>query len=436
MDPFGELPMSDLNLFAHDGDMDGIHLLNRTIESFNGAAFRFELYYRHLEKRVEELNLELEKKNAELERNLKEKEEAKDYLRNILESLTAGVVVINLKGTVSTFNRAAEKITGLKAATVQGRSFKKSLYENLFSCLPVDPNFVTTVERTTNFETDIFRRHKDIVHARLSIFPVENPHGEKIGTAITIHDVTELKRLEEKANRTDKLAAMGEMAAQIAHEIRNPLGSIELFATTLKKDLEGMDDLRSLTEHISSGVRSMNSIISNLLLFVNPGQRPQLRPIDVACPLKEALFYSKYLIDSNPLTELDVQYCTSPKLVNADPELLKQVFMNLIQNAVQAMPKGGKLGITTRHVEEDRGKGTDFVEIEIRDTGVGIPENTKAKIFDPFFTTKTKGTGLGLAIVHNILKLHMADIDVETPKSGGTTCKVKLPLLENIDEDN
>ena len=423
-----EEKMNNLNFSEYDENIDGIHLLSRTIESFNGAAYKFETYYRHLEKRVEELDLELEKKNVELRKNLKEKEEAQNYLGNILESLTTGVVVIDLDGHITTFNRAAEKITGLKSDRMLEKDFEKIFLHNLFPELRLEPGLFRNIKQHTDLETQIMHREKNMLYVSLSTFPVENPRGEKIGMAFTMQDITQLKKLEQKATRTDKLAAMGQMAAEIAHEIRNPLGSIELFATTLKRDLEGAGELQSLTEHISSGVRNLNNIISNLLLFVNPQQLPDFNDVDVISLLNESLCLSKHLIESNTNIELITQYSDDMLEVKGDPELMKQAFMNLILNAVQAMPQGGRLTVAATMVHESREKGSEFVEIQICDTGNGIVAADKSKIFDPFFTTKTKGTGLGLAIVHNILKIHNADIDIESPEKGRTECTIRFPV--------
>ena len=420
--------MNNLNLVENE-NIEGIRLLNQTIASFNGAAFKFETYYRHLEQQVKKLDLELKEKNKELKKNLEEKEEVKNYLRNILESLTTGVVVVDLKRMITTFNRAAEKITGLNSEQVKGRIFDKVFISNLFPKINPDSETLNDIEQGTEIETEIVRRGKDILHVSLSTFPVKDPQGEKIGIALTMQDITQMKRLEEKANRTDRLAAMGEMAAEIAHEIRNPLGSIELFVTTLKRDLEGFSELQILADHISSGVRSMNNIISNLLLFIKPQQKPEFRIIDIRSPLNESLLFSRDLVKANSNIEVITDYSSEPLAVNGDTELLKQVCLNLILNAVQAMPDGGSLAIYTNKLNGGQ-KGSNLVEIRICDTGTGVSGTDISKIFDPFFTTKKKGTGLGLAIVHNILKLHGGDIDIESSEGKETVCTVTLPLWE------
>lgn len=420
--------MHDMD-FHKNENIEGIRLLNQSIASFNGAALKFERYYRHLEQRVEELDLELKAKNEELKKNLEEKEEIKNYLRNILESLTTGVLVIDLKGMVTTYNRAAEDITGLSSQEVKGKGFEEVFKQKLFPKFLLDPDPSMDVRQSMKIETEILRNEKDVIHVSLSTFPVWNYQREKVGTALTIQDITHLKKLEEKANRTDRLAAMGEMAAEIAHEIRNPLGSIELFATTLKKDLEGFGDLQTLAEHISSGVKSMNNIISNLLLFIRPQQRPEFQVIDICSLFNESLIFSEDLVESNEGVDIVANYSSEPLPILGDPGLLKQACLNIIMNAVQAMSDGGRLTISTSKLN-GKTKGSSFVEIRFSDTGKGVSSEDMPKIFDPFFTTRKGGTGLGLAIVHNIVKIHDGEISMYSSKEEGTVFTVTLPLWE------
>lgn len=424
--------MNTIDFHKNEG-AEGVQLLNQSIVSFNGAAQKFETYYRHLEKRVKELDIELADKNRELKRNLEEKEEVKNYLRNILESLTIGVIVIDLKDRISTFNRAAEDMTGMNFDEVKGKNIDEILGGELFPILKTMAELLRDIRQKGEIETELIKDGAGVIHINLSSFPVLDPQGAKIGTALTLQDITQLKRLEEKANRTDRLAAMGEMAAEIAHEIRNPLGSIELFATALKKDLEDFQDLKYLAEHISSGVRSLNNIISNLLLFIRPHQKPEFQVVDILKTLKEALAFSYELVETNERKiEVVTDITSNPLMVNGDAELLKQAWLNLIMNAVQAMPDGGRLVISAKDLSGVH-LGSNVIEIQFKDTGYGVAGVNMSKIFNPFFTTKKKGTGLGLAIVHNILKIHGGDIDVESSKDEGTVCRVKIPLWKGQD---
>jgi signal transduction histidine kinase len=291
----------------------------------------------------------------------------------------------------------------------------------------LDFRHLKALRQHIDIETEVHHCCKDIVHVNLSIAALRNSQGDKTGIVVTMQDISQIKRLEERANRSDRLAAMGEMAGKIAHEVRNPLGSIELFASILRKELEGQGDLKMFAEHISTGTKSINNIISNLLLFIRPQQKPKFHAIDICGPLNDSLFFSNYLIKSTDSIEIMTQFHPKPLVVNGDLELLKQLFLNLILNAVQAMPNGGALTISTKQ-GKTFSNAIEAVEIRIADTGTGISSLDLPKVFDPFFTTKERGTGLGLAIVHNIVLIHGGTIDIESVEGKGTECVVMLPL--------
>jgi PAS domain S-box-containing protein len=384
-------------------------------------------YYNDLEQRAAKLNIELKDKGKSPGIDLKEKEDAREDFHNILESLNVGVLVIDLKGEIITFNRAAENITGLFSEKVIGKEFDKVFDPNFFLSSHLDFKSLKDIQQNADVEAEIRRKGKNTFYVSLSISPVKNPEGKKIGIVLALQDITRLKKLEERANRTNRLAAMGEIAVKIAHEIRNPLGSIELFATVLKKDLKDFEELKALAGHISSGVKSINNVISNLLLFIRPQQKPNFQTIDIYDSLNDSLFFSSHLVNSNNGIDIITRYYSKPLMVYADSELLKQIFLNLILNAIQAMHHGGKLTISTRKLNGRSKK--DLAEIRFADTGTGISKADMLRIFDPFFTTKKRGTGLGLAIVHNITEAHGGAIDINSSEGKGTVCTVTLPLL-------
>jgi len=397
--------------------------------SFNEGAVRFENHSRALEKKIGELYSELKEKNEALEINFKEKEEVKDYLHSILESLNTGVVVFDPRGKISTFNRSAGRITGLDPKEVRGKSYKQVFGSAFLHQGGRNLKSLRNIHENSEYETELCKGNKNVSSVNVSACPVRGSQGKKIGIVLTLQDITRLKKLEERANRTDRLAAMGEMAVRIAHDIRNPLGSIALFAGMLKRDLEESHELRQLAEHIVSGVKSINSIISNLLLFIKPQQRPDFHIIDLHDPLNDSQFFSSHFLKSSDEIKLITKYFKRPLMIKSDVELLKQMILNLILNAIQAMPKGGKLTISTNKLNGNAEKPS-LAEIKFADTGIGIPKEKIHKIFDPFFTTKNQGTGLGLAIVHNIIKLHGGSIDVCSEEGEGTIFTITFPLFE------
>ncbi|HEN20503.1 MAG TPA: PAS domain S-box protein [Desulfobacteraceae bacterium] len=409
---------------------DEVKLLTEAIDCFNGAAFRFEKYYQDLEKRVRELDIELKEKNRALQKNLKEKEDVKNHLHNILESLSTGVIVLDLQGRINIFNRTAEEITGFISKKIVGRGYDDIFSMNYFLNSRLNFAGLKGFDENADMETEIHGKGNKLLHIRLSISPVKNARGGKIGIVLMLQDITKIKRLEEQASRNDRLAAMGEMAVKIAHEIRNPLGSIELFASMLKKDLEEFGDLNALAGYISSGVKSINNIISNLLLFIRPQQQASFRIIDIREIIDDSLFFSSHLTKSVNGIEVVRNFYPDPLMVRGDSELLKQVLLNLILNAFQAMTDGGTLTISTTKMN-GRPRGHNFAELRFADTGAGISRGDLLRVFDPFFTTKNTGTGLGLAIVHNLTKIHGGTVDIISSEGKGTECILTFPLWED-----
>ena len=416
-----------------------IEALIKKMEAFNEVAEQLQRSYDELQVRIKKLDLELEDKNKELEKNLVEKEEVKNYLNDILESLTNGVIVVDRSGRITTFNQTAGNLTGLKPQNCLGKTLKEvfpfDLFENLVSRLEKNRR------ETAYQDQDITTPDKKIIHARVSASPVWDNHSGQIGTVLILQDRTDLRRLEEFAHRNQRLREMGEMAAGIAHEIRNPLGSIELFASLLKKDLEGDPEKAELVQHIRAGVQNMDRIISTLLLFAKSSQ-PSRQQCDINLLLAELL---DGLDDIRVPDNIKVvrDFGKEEMLANGDRELLRQVFPNLIRNAIQAMPDGGELRLQTEKAlipvsgsESGKNAGArKFITVTVTDTGGGICADDLSKIFNPFFTTKDKGTGLGLAISHNIIKAHQGTIEAVSEEGKSTSFRVKIPCWdEDFDE--
>ncbi len=410
-----------------------LEILSQAFQTFNDATQQLQDSYNDLKARVKLLDLELEKKNQELEKNLTEKEEVKNYLNNILESLTTGVIVIDKQGRITTFNKTAGLITGLTPESCLGKPLQDLLHDDLFE------NMVSRLTKTgrnpLNVDREITTATGSKIHIQASASPVLDPDDTQIGSLLIVKDMTRIRHLEIEAQRNQRLRAMGEMAAGIAHEIRNPLGSIELFASLLKKDVEADEEKFKLVEHIRSGVKNMDRIISTLLLYAK-SPRPSQQKCDIHQLLDTLLTGSSDIVIPDNIKILK-DFADNNTRANGDQELLKQVFSNLIRNAVQAMPHGGELRLTTKKVSapsnlsEVSNDHRQFITITVSDTGHGIPPDHLVKIFNPFFSTKDKGTGLGLSISHNIIKAHQGTIDAESEQGRLTTFIVKLPSWDD-----
>ena len=410
-----------------------IQTLIQNMEAFNEVTAQLQNSYDELQGRVKKLDLELSDKNDELKKNLAEKERVKNYLNDILESQTNGVLVVDRTGNITTCNKTTGTITGTKPQSCLGKSLNEvfPLFESVVAQLAKSRG------ETISQDKDISNANGGILHIRISASPVWDNHGGQIGTILILQDMTEFRRMEELAQRNQRLREMGEMAAGIAHEIRNPLASIELFASLLKKDLEGDSEKENLVHHIRAGVQNMDRIISTLLLFAKSAQ-PSRQQCDINLLLTECLEgINSVIVPEN----INVIRKSGPGtlLANGDRELLRQVFPNLINNAIQAMPDGGELSLITQkssvHNSENGSTDRQYISVIITDNGIGMSTDNLAKVFNPFFTTKDKGTGLGLAISHNIIKAHQGTIDAASEEGKGTSFTVKIPSWdEDFDE--
>ncbi|OPL16151.1 MAG: hypothetical protein AVO38_08755 [delta proteobacterium ML8_D] len=400
----------------------GTIFLRQAFADFSQSTIVLQNAFARLQQQFETINRELEYKNLELERALAEKDEAKNYLQNILKSLKTGIVVANVSGNITMINRYAEIFTGFTYEEATGKKVESLLGSDWYCNSAEDCSLGAGLSKKIKLRGRILEVFQSAIKTNA---------GDEIGVVIVLCDVTRLEKLEEMAKRTEKFAAMGEMAANIAHEIRNPLGSIELFASLLKKDLKNAQN-RDRVSHIIGSVRNMDNKISNLLLFARK-QKFSMRMIDVNEVLNKMLKFSEQIIKKENIV-LTVNHEDINPIIRGDEELLKQVFLNLILNAIQAMPDGGNLHIETKVFDKRREEGDiddSKVEIKFIDDGIGIHKNYIKKIFDPFFSTREGGTGLGLVIVHNIVDVHGGSIDVESSNNRGTIFNLTFPLIKS-----
>ncbi|HEX29477.1 TPA: PAS domain-containing protein [Candidatus Poribacteria bacterium] len=383
---------------------EDISLLREAFDSFNRAVDRLSSSYSELERKVAQLKEELARENAE-------KEKLRGYLESILNSIDLGVIAVNVEGRVIFFNRAAGEILGLDPQKAVGRSCSSVL--GLDS--PLEETLRNTRRRTFDDELINPEENGEPIKVEITTSPMWDEHGKVIGAVEVIKDISERKMLEEQIRRSETLSALGEMAAQVVHEIRNPLGAIQLYVGILQRELSG--DQKKLADDIASGLRSIEIITSNLLALARP-IKPSFREVDILALLEEVITFAIYAIEENGI-KLIRDYPECGLICHVDPEQIKQVALNLILNAIQAMPEGGVLRISAS-------KG-DRIKLEFEDTGVGIPQEHLDKIFNPFFSTKSTGTGLGLYTVDKILRAHGASIRVKSQVGVGTCFLIEIP---------
>ncbi len=381
-------------------------LLHEAFRSFDDAAATLQQSYQTLTSRLEQLDVELADRNEALGQNLRANEELREHLTAIVESLSTGLLVLNTEGLITRCNQAGEQLLGLTREQMMGRSLVDCLKE---AQLDGEAYPLTTQQGAA---------------VTLSQRALQSSAGCQAGSVVLIQDVTAVRELEDRLQRRNRLAAMGEMVGRIAHEIRNPLGSIELFASMLRRDLNGDPALRGYAEHISSSVHMMNRLLTNLLLYTKPdcshGEWHETEAL-----MLDSLTLAAHAIAS---TRIDIRLDIDPLAVRiwCDAGQMKQVLLNLILNGIHAMPGSGTLTLSAA-LAEGRVSGGPAICLSVSDTGVGIPAAQRSRIFDPFFTTRDDGTGLGLAIVHAIVEGHRGRIDVESVEGRGTTFTIALP---------
>jgi len=380
-------------------------LLQEAFHTFDQAAHTLQQSYSTLTDRIEQMDVELSKSNAALRQQLQDNEAMRAHLSGILDSLTTGVLVVDLDGLVTRVNAQAVCLLGRSADTLRGQS-----------ALALLADLQLTVSEQP-------QRHGSRV-LTIAECSLEASPEQSSGQLILIHDVTHMCQLEERLQRQHRLVAMGEMVGRIAHEIRNPLGSIELFASMLRRDLEEHPASLAYAEQISQAVHGLDRLLSNLLIYTQP-ERSARGWQTVETLVLDALTLAAHAITK---TSVDIRLDLDPRIpaMWCNEGQFKQVVLNLILNAIQAMPAGGIL--TLKLVEADRHSlGERAICVTITDNGPGIDPAHRSRIFDPFFTTKDEGTGLGLAIVHAIIDAHHGRIDVESRPGEGTTFTILLP---------
>ena len=346
---------------------------------------------------TEELRASYERLRERAERIDVELSIANEQLRGTLAAIPSGVVVSDVDGRITAFNTAAERILGLAASEAIGRQ-AADLADLDGKPLLLGADRAVSAPHGER-ERRIGEGRRVVLGGGLSW--VRDAAGRVAGAVEAVEDLTELWELREKIHRLDKLAALGEMSAVIAHEIRNPLNGIQGFADLLARSLSGSEArLSGYAQNIVRGVREVDTIISDLLVFAAP-ERFAPATVELEPVLRHAADQALRSTEAQRTARIQIQPELPPGGVRiaGDAVKLGQIFRNLFSNAVEAMPEGGRILVSAAREGKE-------VRIAVQDEGAGIPSEIRPKVFDPFFTTKTQGTGLGLAIVRKLVELH------------------------------
>lgn len=352
-------------------------------------------------------------------RLMDELREKTEYLENILQNSAEAIIVTDVQGRIQTWNEGASRIFGYEASEIVGRNEAILLPPKLRGG-PEGGNLRDTGHQERFAYLDAGeRRTKDgrsiLVSGTCTL--LRDKKGRVIGRSCILRDVTEVKRLQEELIRAQSLAAVGELAATVAHEVKNPLAGISGAVQVLRDLMPAGDPKQEVVAEILAQIRRLDGIVRDLLVFARPAT-----PIRQTMEVGESLTRSwALLVPQAEATGVKFTLEGADGIrVSADPQLLQQVWINLFQNAIEAMPKGGTLRVTVT--------AGPPVRIEIRDTGVGLDPAYAGNIFKPFFSTKARGTGLGLAISRKIVEAHGGTIRLKSTPGQGTQVTVEIPV--------
>jgi two-component system, NtrC family, sensor histidine kinase PilS len=336
----------------------------------------------------------------------------------IIESMRSGLVTTDLGGHIITFNRAAEEITGYKPHDVRGRNIH-SVFGDIERQIEVGLESIRTRSRLPRFDIGCTTADGREIHLGFSVAPLVDESENSRGYVLTFQDLTEVMELEREVRRQERLAALGKMAAGLAHEIRNPLASMRGSVQVLASELSLSVDQAQLMQIVLRESDRLNRIVSDFLTYARP-PRMERTVIELSSLLSEttALLRNSSELRSDHKIVEDLP--AGPVHYQGDPNQIRQIFWNLARNAIQAMPHGGELRVALE-ADQDR-----EVSITFWDTGQGMSREQKERLFEPF-SSSSSGTGLGMAIVYQLVRDHNGKIVVESEEEKGTRISIRLP---------
>jgi len=360
--------------------------------------------------------------NAQLYSSLEQKaqqiERLKDFSENIVESLKVGVLAVDLEGRVESWNTQLEELIGVPRS--------EAVRRGLGEVLPADLVAEIAARAGDEHVSGIYKFHLRnragrMLVVNVSIAPLVGKTGERIGRLILVDDISQRVRLEEQLVQTEKLTSLGLLAAGVAHEVNTPLAVISNYIQMLARQLPADDQRHQIIDRVVKQTFRASEIVNNLLNFSRTGAA-EFTSVNLNAVVEETLSLVTHPFKTARVNVLKTLQTELPPVLGS-ANRLQQVLLNLFMNARDAMPSGGMLEIRTAC-------NNGYVEVEITDTGTGIPRENLHRIFDPFFTTKStgRGTGLGLSVSYGIIKEHAGKIDVRSTPGKGTSFRLEFPV--------
>jgi signal transduction histidine kinase len=390
--------------------------LTRAFLTFTQAAGSLERSYLQLQAEVTRLHRELERANSELERSLEENARVRGYLSRVLDNLPCGVLVADAGGKVQVANPEARRLLQMPADWAAGNN--TGLPEPIQQLLRDVPANSFFSEKEWSAATSNGNRTIGVLRANIS----EIPDGPSDSIWI-VRDITDQKRIAEEREAARRSLALAEVATVLAHEIRNPLGSLELFTGLVADATAHLPETRQWVTHMQAGLRSLSATVNNVLQF-HSQPNAEFLPLELDCLIAESVDFLRPLAQQRG-QHVHIENTLGKVSVNADANRLKQVFLNLSLNAFRAMPPGGTLSVRLSWSPQ---YPEGAVQIDFKDEGRGLPEELLDRIYEPGFTTTPGSPGLGLAVSKKVIEQHGGEIRVVSRPKQGATFSIVLPV--------
>jgi two-component system sensor histidine kinase HydH len=347
--------------------------------------------------------------------------QTQDYTSQVISSLSSGIISIDSKINITAYNDRALKLLGIDTTSIKDVQLNEVLDFKMIGIDQTLSNGTTILDKEINFVCDDAKCKP----LSLSVTPLTKEIGSWDGAVIQIRDLSDIKKLEELVRRTEKLAAVGELAAGIAHEIRNPLSSIRGFTQYLGRGFDPESPEKECSDIVIKEIDRINNVVSDLISFSNP-MEPDFQPADI----NQLIAHTLRLVEADAKAQkiiIDTDLNTNLPEISIDEGQITQALLNILLNAIQATGMDGRLKVSSAMI-----KNSTHVLVSVEDDGPGISDDVIGRIFDPYFTTHENGTGLGLPIVHKIVETHSGAIHITSPLHGKSGCNVsiEIPIAE------
>ena len=360
----------------------------------------------------------------------------REFCEDLLYCLTEGILVFDLNLRLVSVNRAAEELALLQTPDMLGVQASKVLGKRNAALAGLAERTLESGRPHTSFAAELFRADGTRVPVEASAAPVEDAEGNQLGVALVLREASRIRELEEAIKKSERLAYLGTMAASVAHEVRNPLGGIKGASQLLMAEIKGLANEDSLAEYLGVIIKQVDRLtgILDSLKGLSKPVTPRLMAVNLHSVLDEALTLMAPDIKKAKL-KVKREYDPSLPEMEGDESGLSGIFLNIIKNAIEAMPEGGVLTLSTgipsdflySSIKTEKGRKT-MLAVKVSDTGMGIGPDALRDIFNPFYSTKGGGLGLGLALSLKVVEEHGGTIKVESEPGQGTEFTVYLPV--------